>query len=142
MARVTQPISAHWRFCKKLVRVLIGASALASYSVMALDVLPYPAAILDAMTQEDQTNHPLVSSPMKKVNGVVLADRIDRRDGSLQRWVYQLPPGHESEQGYEFYVQQLKKEGVESLFCLQQLWGVVTVTTGQTTSSGWPNCTA
>ncbi|WP_160174002.1 DUF4892 domain-containing protein [Endozoicomonas montiporae] len=85
-------------------------------TVTALDFQPYPAASVNLRVDEHRSNHPIVSSPMKKVNGVVLADEMQRLDGTLTRRVYQLPAGHESEDGYQFFLQQLKAQNVQPLF--------------------------
>ncbi|UYM15708.1 DUF4892 domain-containing protein [Endozoicomonas euniceicola] len=82
----------------------------------ALDLQPYPAASVDRRVNEQRSNHPVVSSPMKKVNGVVLADDMQRLDGNLERRVYQLPSGHDSNDGYQFFIEQLKALNVEPLF--------------------------
>lgn len=116
MVRANQLLSGLNPSLRGSVRAALLVSALLPASAMALDLQPYPAASVNSRVSEDRTNHPIVSSPMKKVNGVVLADEMQRLDGALQRRVYQLPAGHESNDGYEFFVQQLKTQNVEPLF--------------------------
>ncbi|MFK0572447.1 DUF4892 domain-containing protein [Endozoicomonas sp.] len=77
---------------------------------------PFPNAGLRLSADEDRQNHPVITSRMKRVNGVVTSDGSQWFDGHLNRALYLLPPGHSSSQGYDFYVDQLRDQGVETLF--------------------------
>lgn len=76
----------------------------------------YPNARLELSADEERQNHPVITSRMKRVNGVVTSDGAQWLDGHLNRTLYLLPPGHSSSQGYDFYVNQLRDLGVETLF--------------------------
>lgn len=82
----------------------------------ALDIKPYPGASVEIQINEKRNNYPLISSLMKKVNGVVLADKIQRLNGQLVRTVYQLPTGHESDDAYQFFTDQFKALSIEPMF--------------------------
>ena len=100
--------------CRQIMATfLLGVIPLAAH---ALSITPYPGARIDAQLEEERGNHPIISSNMKKVNGVVLADETRRLDGKLTRVVYQLPEGHGSRNAYDFFVKQLKAGNVEPLF--------------------------
>ncbi len=77
---------------------------------------PYPNANPQLSVEEDRQNHPVITSRMKRVNGVVTSDGAQWLDGHLNRALYLLPSGHSSSQGYEFYVNKLRDLGVETLF--------------------------
>ncbi|MGI9276219.1 MAG: DUF4892 domain-containing protein [Endozoicomonas sp.] len=96
-----------------------GILLIPAFSV-AGDLAGYPNATLDLEVQEARSNHPLVSSSMKKVNGVVLADEQKFLNGWLDRKVYLLPPGHDSDQAFDFFTRQFDQMGVETLYSCQQ----------------------
>ena len=77
---------------------------------------PYPNANSQLSVEEDRQNHPVITSRMKRVNGVVTSDGAQWLDGRLNRALYLLPSGHSSSQGYDFYVNKLHGLGVETLF--------------------------
>ena len=87
---------------------------------VAGDIAAYPNATLDLEVQEARSNHPLVSSSMKKVNGVVLADEQQFSNGWLDRKVYLLPAGHDSHQAFDFFTRQFNQLGVKTLFKCEQ----------------------
>lgn len=116
MVRANQLIHNLQQVCVSSVRALFLLTAIIPMTAAALDLQPYPAASVDRRVNEQRSNHPVVSSPMKKVNGVVLADDMQRLDGNLERRVYQLPSGHDSNDGYQFFIEQLKALNVEPLF--------------------------
>ena len=103
-----------------ILRVL-GAGVLLIPALSAAgDIAAYPNATLDLEVQEARSNHPLVSSSMKKVNGVVLADEQQFLNGWLDRKVYLLPSGHDSHQAFDFFTRQFEQLGVETLYGCQQ----------------------
>ena len=57
---------------------------------------------------------------MKRVNGVVMADQIQWQKGTLNRTLYLLPTGHNSDEGFKFYTGKLKSLGANSLFECQR----------------------
>lgn len=85
-------------------------------SAVASSIQPYPNATLDLEINEQRTSHPIISSAMKKVNGVVLADSEQWLDGYLSRKLYLLPSGKSSFEAYEFFTRQFEEQGVEPLF--------------------------
>ncbi len=85
-------------------------------STNALELPAYPNARTELSVNESRQNHPIITHRMKRVNGVVTSDGAKWLDGHLIRHLYFLPPGHSSNQGYEFYVSLLRAEGVETLF--------------------------
>ncbi|WBA79513.1 DUF4892 domain-containing protein [Endozoicomonas sp. GU-1] len=93
-----------------LLCLVIGASTYAS------GLPAYPNARIELAIDENRQNHPIITNRMKRVNGVVTSDGAQWLDGHLIRDLYFLPPGHSSNQGYEFYVSLLQGEGVETLF--------------------------
>ncbi|MCW7552426.1 DUF4892 domain-containing protein [Endozoicomonas gorgoniicola] len=116
MVRANQLIHTLRQVCLSPVRTAFLLTTIIPMTATALDLQPYPAASVSLRVDEQRSNHPIVSSPMKKVNSVVLADEMQRLDGHLERRVYQLPSGHESDDGYQFFIQQLKARNVEPLF--------------------------
>ncbi|MGO0307207.1 DUF4892 domain-containing protein [Endozoicomonas acroporae] len=93
-----------------LLCLVIGPSTYAS------GLPAYPNARIELAIDENRQNHPIITNRMKRVNGVVTSDGAQWLDGHLIRDLYFLPPGHSSNQGYEFYVSLLQGEGVETLF--------------------------
>ena len=116
MVRANQLIYTLRQVCLSPVRTAFLLTTIIPMTATALDLQPYPAASVSLRVDEQRSNHPIVSSPMKKVNSVVLADEMQRLDGHLERRVYQLPSGHESDDGYQFFIQQLKARNVDPLF--------------------------
>ncbi|MET4694668.1 DUF4892 domain-containing protein [Endozoicomonas lisbonensis] len=116
MVRANQLIHSLRQVCLSSVRTVFLLTAFIPTTATALDLQSYPAASVSLRVNEQRSNHPIVSSPMKKVNSVVLADEMQRLDGHLERRVYQLPSGHESDDGYQFFIQQLKARNVDPLF--------------------------
>ena len=76
----------------------------------------YPNATVTQSVDEERQNHPVITDRMKRVHGVVTSDGAQWLDGQLIRKMYLLPPGHTSNQGFEFYVNSLREQGVETLF--------------------------
>ncbi|WP_216636802.1 DUF4892 domain-containing protein [Endozoicomonas ascidiicola] len=95
--------------------LLIGLLPSIGYS--AREPLPsYPNGKVEISIKEARQNHPVITSRMKRVNGVVTSDNARWQSGMLHRTLYQLPSGHGSEQGYDFFVTRLKELGVKPLF--------------------------
>lgn len=84
--------------------------------VYALEHRDYPNARVKLSIDENRRNYPIIISRMKRVNGVVISDNAKWTDGHLIRRLYLLPHGHSSNQGYEFYVNAFREQGVTSLF--------------------------
>lgn len=76
----------------------------------------YPNATVAQSVNEERQNHPVITDRMKRVHGVVTSDGAQWLDGHLTRKMYLLPPGHTSHQGFEFYVNLLREQGVGTLF--------------------------
>ncbi|WP_257295134.1 DUF4892 domain-containing protein [Endozoicomonas sp. YOMI1] len=85
-------------------------------STYASGIPTYPNARIELSIDENRQNHPIITNRMKRVNGVVTSDGAQWLDGHLIRELYFLPPGHSSNQGFEFYVSLFRGEGVETLF--------------------------
>lgn len=86
-------------------------------SAIAADAIPaYSGGQLELSEQEFQQNHPVVTSLMKKVNGVVTSDDIQWVKGHLNRQLYRVSQGHSSEAVYQFYVEAFKQQDVSPLF--------------------------
>lgn len=99
--------------CKIISTLLCLVLALSTY---ASGLPAYPNARIELSVDESRKNHPVITNRMKRVNGVVTSDGAQWLDGHLTRNLYFLPPGHSSNQGYEFYVSLMRAEGVETLF--------------------------
>ena len=84
--------------------------------VYARALLNYPNAQIKLAVDENRTDYPIITSRMKRVNGVVVSDGSYRLDGHLLRKLYLLSHGHSAGSGFEFYVNQLQKIGVSTLF--------------------------
>ena len=82
----------------------------------ATELAAYPNAAVAQSVDEERQNHPIITDRMKRVHGVVTSDGAQWLDGQLMRSLYLLPPGHTSNQGFEFYVNSLREQGVETLF--------------------------
>ena len=76
----------------------------------------YPNAQIQLTVDENRTDYPIITSRMKRVNGVVISDDARRLDGHLNRKLYLLSQGHSATAGFEFYLNQLQKKGVTTLF--------------------------
>lgn len=76
----------------------------------------YPNATVAQSVDEERQNHPVITDRMKRVHGVVTSDGAQWLDGQLIRKMYLLPPGHTSNQGFEFYVNLLREQGIGTLF--------------------------
>ena len=86
-------------------------------STQGIDAIkPFPNAKIDIKTDQQVTSHPIVSSSMKKVNGVVTADSQQWLDGLLNRRLYLLPDGKSSDQAFKFFTDQFKALGVNEVF--------------------------
>ena len=84
--------------------------------VYALEHQDYPNARVELSIDENCRNYPIITSRMKRVNGVVTSDNAKWIDGHLIRRLYLLPHGHSNNQGYEFYVNVFREQGVILLF--------------------------
>ncbi|MGI9283186.1 MAG: DUF4892 domain-containing protein [Endozoicomonas sp.] len=85
-------------------------------TVFATEIAPFPNAKLDLELKQHVTSYPVISSSMKKVNGVVTADSEQWLDGSLDRKLYLLPNGKSSDEAYRFFTGQFEKLGVTPVF--------------------------
>lgn len=105
---------------KRTTAVFLFSAALflltASMPGYAIEHPAYPNASVTQSVDEERQNHPIITDRMKRVHGVVTSDAAQWLDGQLVRTVYLLPPGHTSSQGFEFYVNSLREQGVETLF--------------------------
>ncbi len=89
-------------------------------SAFSDDIAPFPNAVLDMELHQQVTSYPVISSSMKKVNGVVMADSEQWLDGALDRKLYLLPSGKSSDEAYRFFTRQFKQLGVEPVFSCER----------------------
>lgn len=105
---------------KRTTTVFLFGVALLMFSLVTpgyTSELPaYPNATVAQSVDEERQNHPVITDRMKRVHGVVTSDDAQWLDGQLIRKMYLLPPGHTSNQGFEFYVNLLREQGVSTLF--------------------------
>lgn len=88
--------------------------------VSADEIAPFPNATLNLEFKQQVTSYPVISSAMKKVNGVVTADSDQWLDGSLDRKLYLLPSGRSSDEAYRFFTEQFEKLGVAPVFSCER----------------------
>ena len=98
-----------------LICAAIVLSSLSAFCYAA-ELSAYPNATVAQSVDEERQNYPVITDRMKRIHGVVTSDGAQWLDGHLMRTVYLLPPGHTSAQGFEFYVNLLREQGVEALF--------------------------
>ena len=77
------------------------------------------ARLVDSV-HEDRQHHPLISSAMKKVNGIIKADSEQWLNGTLSRNLYQLPDGQTSFSAYDHFTRQFEKLGVKPVYQCQR----------------------
>lgn len=100
-----------------LIVLILMMFPLSTMSARAMDALPpYPNASVEISEKQQHQNHPVITNLMKKVNGVVISDGAKWLMGELDRTLYQLPTGQTSSQGFEYFVQEFEKQGVEVRF--------------------------
>ncbi len=80
------------------------------------DFKDYPNAETKSAGQSEKHNYPVVTSPLKKVNGQITADEEIWLDGQLDRRWLQIPAGHDSFAAFDFYERQLYAQDIKVLF--------------------------
>ena len=80
------------------------------------DIRDYPNAEAKSIVQAEKHNYPVVTSPLKKVNGQITADKEMWLDGQLNRRWLQVPAGHDSFAAFGFYEKQLYQQDIKVLF--------------------------
>ncbi|RDH44467.1 DUF4892 domain-containing protein [Zooshikella ganghwensis] len=81
-----------------------------------LGIAPYPNAKIEEKQQRDVTNHQVVLSAVRKVNGLLRAEKELWLDGTLHRVLYQIPTGHSNKEAFDYFVEQVSKSGSTVLF--------------------------
>ncbi|WP_210395444.1 DUF4892 domain-containing protein [Motiliproteus sediminis] len=76
----------------------------------------YPLSYIVEYQQQVSPEYRLALGPMKKVNGVISAERSRALAGALVRVTYRIPDGHGSEEAFGFMRQQLDNAGYRSLY--------------------------
>ena len=106
-----------WTVALRLCAICV---LLISFQAISSPLIPaYPNANIELSIEEDRQNFPIIMDRMKKVNGIVTSNASLLLDGNLKRSLYYLPPGHSSEQGFNFYVNLMQNQGVEAIFKCQ-----------------------
>lgn len=85
-------------------------------SVQALELTPYPNSQLLEEQERSVQNLHLVASSIRKVSGRLRAQDEIWLAGEQQRWLLQLPDGHDVRAGMDFYQRQLEAVSAQTLF--------------------------
>ncbi|MGY0216714.1 DUF4892 domain-containing protein [Endozoicomonadaceae bacterium StTr2] len=100
-----------------LAGCLLITTALSGLVMAAAPVIQdYPNAEQKSLSSQEKHNYPVITSPLKKVNGRIMADQEVWQDGHLDRRWLQIPAGHDSFAAFEFYERQLYKQDIKVLF--------------------------
>jgi len=79
-------------------------------------ITPYPHSKNIFSDSNKVTNHQLVASLVKKINGVIQPEHDIWLDGILSRHVFLLPDGHNSESAFFHFSKNLKDNHINTLF--------------------------
>ncbi|WP_422138076.1 DUF4892 domain-containing protein [Endozoicomonas sp. ALC020] len=115
-----QIIAIFHSLLRRTLTLTLAGGLIASATLIADEIVPFPNATLNLEFEQQVTSYPVISSPMKKVNGVVTADSEQWLDGSLNRKLYQLPSGKSSDEAYRFFTDQFEKLGVTSVYSCER----------------------
>ncbi|KEQ11229.1 hypothetical protein GZ78_29195 [Endozoicomonas numazuensis] len=107
-------------FLRRTSSFMLASAFFLPATVFADEIAPFPNATLDLQLKQSVTSYPVISSSMKKVNGIVTADSEQWLDGSLDRKLYLLPSGKSSDEAYRFFTEQFKKLGVTPVFSCER----------------------
>lgn len=76
----------------------------------------YPGARVVYYTNQPVSDYVLALSSYKKVAGDWLLDRSQRLKGQLDRYTLELPENHTAQNGFDFYLDQLRSQNSRELF--------------------------
>lgn len=89
-----------------LIAIIIG---LYSVPATAFEFQHYPQARILYKTSLTTNDYQLALSSYAKVGGVWQRDRVIQLAGNVTRYTLELPSGHSYEEGFDFYLKQIKE---------------------------------
>ena len=81
---------------------------------LGLEAFPHARVVFRSQLEDD--DYILALGSFKKTEGMWNVDHHQRLSGKLTRMTLELPSTHTAEDGFQFYVQQLKKLGARELY--------------------------
>lgn len=112
----------------------LGMAPMAAAS-LSFESYPHAKEMYDAETQTD--DYLLTLGALKKINNIWRAENERRLPGLLRQTTWELPSGHQPEEGYEHYYQQLQAFGSSQGGQLEQLFVCRARSCGS--SNSWAN---
>ena len=96
--------------------LLILLSPLVHAQAEDLNLKQYPDARVIYQTTAATHDYTLALSSYKKIAGNWQLDRSERLQGQLQRFTLELPSGHSAQNGFDFYLDQLRAYALHELY--------------------------
>ncbi len=76
----------------------------------------FPNAQLEFKDSREAKNYPVLSNRINKIRGKIRSQGDQWLNGWLERRIYQIPPGHSSDDVFTFLRNALKEQNTEELF--------------------------